>query len=95
MMFTTEGTTQAQQAVENAVSLYSNIGVGDKVIASYDNGSQFVNCRVYAIEETVIKFLWNDVVFSVEKELAAMSTLLVQRFNREETIREIMALLIA
>lgn len=85
-------TIQAQQALENAQSRYSEISVGDLVIATIDNGSTFVNCRVYAIEETVVKFLWNAVVFSVEIELAAMSTVLIERFNREQVIREIMAL---
>lgn len=85
-------TIQAIKALENAQSRYSEISVGDLVIATIDNGSTFVNCRVYAIEDNVIKFLWNAVVFSVEIELAAMSTVLIERFNREQVIREIMAL---
>lgn len=85
-------TTSAQQALENAQSRYSEISVGDSVIATIDNGSTFVNCRVYAIEDNAIKFLWNAVVFSVEIELAAMSTVLIEKFNRQQVIAEIMAL---
>lgn len=85
-------TSKAQQALENAQSRYSEISVGDLVIASYDNGSTFVSCRVYAIEENVVKFLWNAVVFSVEIELAAMSTVLIEKFNRQAVIAEILAM---
>lgn len=85
-------TIQAIKALENAQSRYSEISVGDLVIATIDNGSAFVACRVYAIEEKVVKFLWNAVVFSVEIELAAMSTVLIEKFNRQQVIAEIKAL---
>lgn len=85
-------TSKAMQALENAQSRYSEISVGDLVIATIDNGSTFVNCRVYAIEETVVKFLWNAVVFSVEIELAAMSTVLIEKFNRQAVIAEILSM---
>lgn len=71
---------------------YSNISVGDLVIATIDKGSQFVTCRVYAVDSDTISFLWNGVVFQVESELAAQSTLLVKKFNRAALIAEIKAL---
>lgn len=86
---------QAQAIAKSGNALYSNISVGDLVVATIDKGSQFVTCRVFAVEETSISFLWNGIVFSVETELASMSTLLVKKFNRAELIAEITAMMIA
>lgn len=83
---------QALAIAKSGNSLYNNISVGDLVIATIDKGSQFVTCRVYAIDADTISFLWNGIVFQVEAELAAMSTLLVSKFNCAELIAEIKAL---
>lgn len=68
------------------------VNVGDKVLATINGGSKFVSCYVYAIEETSVKFLWNNVVFSVEIELASMTTILIEKFNRAAIIAEIMGM---
>lgn len=85
-------TIQAQQALENAQSRYAEPSVGDNVFATINNGSTFVSCYIYAIEDDKVKCLWNAVVFSVEIELFLASTLLIERFNRKAIIAEIMRL---
>lgn len=85
-------TIQAQQALENSQSRYAQLSVGDKVSATINCGSSFVTCRIYAIEETVTKCLWNGVVFSVENKLFLSTTLLLEAFDRQAVIAEIMAL---
>lgn len=83
---------QALAIAQSGNALYSNISVGDLVVATINKGSQFVTCRVFAVDNASISFLWNGIVFSVETELAAQSTLLVKKFNRAELIAEIKAL---
>jgi hypothetical protein len=85
-------TATQQDTIERGESRYAELGVGDLVIATIDGGSQLVTCRIYAIENTCVKFLWNAVVFSVEIELAAMTTILIEKFNRQQLIAEIMAM---
>lgn len=85
-------TTSAMKTLEDAQSRYSDLSVGDKVLATYDNGSTFVACRVYEIEENKVSFLWGQIVFSCEIELAAMSTVLIEKFNRADVIAEILSM---
>ena len=73
---------------------YANISVGDLVIAPLRDGSEMVTARVYAINEDTVSFLWNGVVFSVDNEIAATCTLLLEKFNRASLIAELRAMLL-
>lgn len=85
-------TIQAERALENAQTRYAELSIGDKVIAPLRDGSQMVTARVYSIDDNTVSFLWNAVVFSVDMELAAMTTVLISKFDREAVIAEIMAM---
>lgn len=85
-------TIQAARALENAKNRYAELSVGDKVIAPLRDGSQMVTCRIYAIGDNTVSFLWNAVVFSVDLELAAQTMLLIERFNRAAVIAEILSM---
>lgn len=84
---------KAQVAAQNGIILLEQIvNVGDKVLATINGGSKFVSCYVYAIEESSIKFLWNGVVVSLEKQFASDTVTLVRKFDRKAIIAEIMSL---
>lgn len=83
----------AKTAMNLGNARYTNISVGDLVIAPLRDGSELVTCRVYAVDNDAISFLWNGVVFQVEIELAAACTLLLEKFNRQALIAEIMGLM--
>lgn len=74
---------------------YTNISVGDLVIAPLRDGSELVTCYVYAIDSETVSFLWNSVVFTVETEIAASCTLLLEKFNRQAIIAELLSRLAA
>lgn len=83
----------AQKYAELGNARYTNLNVGDLVIAPLRDGSEMVTARVYAIDSETVSFLWNGIVFQVEIELAAACTLLLEKFNRQSLIAEIMGLL--
>lgn len=86
-------TTKALETMTAGMTRYTNIQVGDKVIATWHDGSQMVTARVYAIHADSIEFLKGQVRWTVDMELAAQSTLLIERFDRQAVIAEILEMI--
>jgi hypothetical protein len=83
--------SKALEYLKNGLErLNAEINVGDLVLANL-YGDAYEECKVDAIESDCVKFLWGQVVVTLEINHAAATTYLIEKYvSRDELINDIL-----